>query len=116
MKAGNSLGGVRPKVAVVGCENYEAEKVTTGIERVFSLLGGVERFISRGEKVLIKPNFIIPRPAEHAVQTAPAVVIALAQIIKDFGAKPIVGLINKLATATIIEPGLGFPWGVICVK
>lgn len=91
MRAGNSYSGVGPKVAVVGCKSYETEKITAGIRRVFSLLGGIETFIGRGEKVLIKPNFIIPRPAEHAAQTDPAVVIALAQIIKDFGAKPIVG-------------------------
>ena len=91
MKADNFCSRAGPKVAVVGCESYETEKITASLERVFSLLGGVEKFIGRGEKILIKPNFIIPRPAEHAAQTDPAVIIALAQIMKDFGAKPIVG-------------------------
>jgi uncharacterized protein (DUF362 family) len=78
-------------VALVQCQNYQSEKVTESIDRLLSLLGGIEQFISRGEKVLIKPNFIIPRPPQQAAQTDPAVIIALAQIIKDFGAKPIVG-------------------------
>ena len=91
MKADSFCSEVGPKVAVVGCEHYEAEKITTSLERVFSLLGGIETFIAKGENVLIKPNFIVPKPVECAAQTDPAVVIALAQIIKNFGAKPIVG-------------------------
>lgn len=91
MKAENSYHGTLPRVALVECQNYQHEKVVDSIDRLFSLLGGTERFIAAGQKVLIKPNFIVPRPPEHAAQTDPAVVIALAQIIKDFGAKPIVG-------------------------
>lgn len=91
MRPHESYSAAGPKVAVIRCDDYELKKITMSIRRVFSLLGGIERFIGRGEKVLIKPNFIIPRPAERAAQTDPAVVIALAQIIKDFGARPVVG-------------------------
>jgi uncharacterized protein (DUF362 family) len=91
LRPDNSYSGTGPKVAVIKCDGYELKKIKLSIRRVFSLLGGVERFIRRGEKVLIKPNFIIPRPPQQAAQTDPAVVIALAQIIKDFGARPVVG-------------------------
>jgi uncharacterized protein (DUF362 family) len=54
------------------------------------LLGGLDKFISRGDRVLLKPNFISPKPAGEAAQTDPAVIVAVAQVVKDFGAKPFV--------------------------
>ena len=91
MNRAESYNKANSKTAVIRCESYDSANITTGIEKVFSLLGRIDSFICKGETVLIKPNFIIPRPAEHAAQTDPAVVIALAQIIKDFGARPVVG-------------------------
>jgi uncharacterized protein (DUF362 family) len=91
LSGNSSRGETWPKVAVVRCEDYEGGRILSAVEKVFSLLGPIERFVSRGERVLIKPNFIIPRPAGEAVQTNPAVILALAQILKDFGARPIVG-------------------------
>jgi len=77
-------------VAVVGCGNYETTSVTDAVERIFSLLGGGNKFISRSDRVLLKPNFIIPAGPERAVQTDPAVILALAKTVIDFGAKPFI--------------------------
>jgi uncharacterized protein (DUF362 family) len=77
-------------VAVTRCSDYRTESVTGAIERQFSLLGGLDKLISRGDSVLLKPNFIAPRPASQAAQTDPAVILAVAKIVKDFGAKPFV--------------------------
>ena len=41
--------------------------------------------------VLLKPNFIAPKPRHCATQTDPAVIIETARILKDFGARPFVG-------------------------
>lgn len=78
-------------VALVKGEQYDSKTIGTGVERVFELLGGIEKYVSRGDRVLIKPNFIAPRPAESAVQTHPAVILAIVRALKDFGAKPFVG-------------------------
>jgi len=78
-------------VAVVRCEGYEPGLVGEAVERQFELLGGIERFVKRGDRVLIKPNFISPRSRRHATQTHPAVVVAVARALKDAGAKPFVG-------------------------
>ena len=58
--------------------------------RHFEFHGGIESLISKGDSVLIKPNMIAPRPANCATQTDPAVIIELAKILLDFGAKPFV--------------------------
>jgi len=80
----------KARVAVTRCSNYSPGEVREAIERQFSLLGGLERFLRRGDSVLLKPNFIAPRGSSEAVQTDPAVIVAAAQIVKDFGAKPFV--------------------------
>lgn len=52
---------------------------------------GVDGFIQPGERVLLKPNLIAPRPAADAVCTHPEVVRAVAMIIRDCGATPFIG-------------------------
>ncbi|UCG55947.1 MAG: DUF362 domain-containing protein [Phycisphaerales bacterium] len=61
------------------------------MERQFELLGGIDRFVRPGDRVLLKPNFIAPKSREHATQTHPAFVLEVARLLKDFGAKPFVG-------------------------
>jgi uncharacterized protein (DUF362 family) len=78
-------------VTVTRCETYESPAVAEAIARQFELLGGIERFVKRGDSVLIKPNFIAPRSRRHATQTHPSVILELARLLKDFGAKPFVG-------------------------
>lgn len=73
------------------CSDYSREKVYTSIAEHFELLGGIEKFVSRGDRVLLKPNFIAPRSARRATQTDPAVIIETAKLLKDFGAKPFIG-------------------------
>jgi len=78
-------------VAVTRCEGYEGDKVAEAVEREFALLGGIGKFVKRGDSVLLKPNFIAPRSRRHATQTHPEVLLAVARVLKDLGAKPFVG-------------------------
>lgn len=77
-------------VSLKSCQDYSSRKVRQGLESHFSLLGGIEKFLSRSDSVLIKPNLIVPRPRASAVQTDPAVILELAKMLKDYGAKPFV--------------------------
>lgn len=78
-------------VSLTRCTGYEKPAIAEAIARQFSLLGGLERFVKRGDKVLLKPNFIAPKPRRCATQTDPAIIIETARMLKDFGAKPFVG-------------------------
>jgi uncharacterized protein (DUF362 family) len=80
-----------PTVILTGSSNYDRLKIADALQKQFELLGGPEKFISRGDSVLLKPNFIAPRSRHHATQTDPAVIIAAAKLLKDFGARPFVG-------------------------
>jgi uncharacterized protein (DUF362 family) len=81
---------MRAKVILTRCNDYSAEKVSACLEKQIELLGGLDKFIKKGDSVLLKPNFIAPRPAQFATQTNPAVIIEIAKLVKDFGARPFV--------------------------
>jgi uncharacterized protein (DUF362 family) len=79
------------QVALIKCSDYRPALIENALERLFMLLGGMDKFVQPGESVLLKPNFIAPKPRKQATQTDPALLIALAKMLKDFGAKPFVG-------------------------
>ena len=78
-------------VALTRCPDYEEARVAEAIARQFELLGGIGRFVKPGDRVLLKPNFIAPRShRRYATQTHPAVILAAARLLVDYGAKPFV--------------------------
>ena len=83
-------------VAVKACDTYDRVMVREAIEAQFQLLGGVGGFVQRGQRILIKPNLIVPKPPEIPAQTHPEVIYAMAEIVKDAGAVPVVA--NRLST------------------
>ncbi len=78
-------------VVLTRCDSYESRQVAEALRRQFGLLGGLDRFVRPGDKVLLKPNLIAPRSSRHACQTDPAVILETARLLKDFGARPFVG-------------------------
>jgi len=69
------------------CENYEHRCVRESIQRGIELLGGIERFARRGERIILKPNLLIPASAESAVLTHPAIFRVVGEIFTDGGAE-----------------------------
>ncbi|MBN1456735.1 MAG: DUF362 domain-containing protein [Sedimentisphaerales bacterium] len=90
MTTNNSSDISRPTVAVVACSDYSTQNVESAVQKQFALLSKDIK-ISKGDKVLLKPNFIVPKPADQAAQTHPAVILAVAKVVKELGAKPFVG-------------------------
>jgi uncharacterized protein (DUF362 family) len=80
-----------PTVALNRCADYSEVEIAKAIATQFELLGGVGTFVRAGDSVLLKPNLIAPRSRRHATQTHPAVIIEVARLLKDFGARPFVG-------------------------
>ncbi|MCP4613259.1 MAG: DUF362 domain-containing protein [Planctomycetes bacterium] len=72
------------------CTDYTPSTIAEAIQKQFELLGGLRKFVTPGDTVLLKPNFIAPRSHRYATQTHPAVIIETARLLKDFGAKPFV--------------------------
>lgn len=60
------------------------------VKGALAALGGMERFVSRGDVVVIKPNIGWDRLPIHAANTSPDVVGAVIQAAFDAGAKRVV--------------------------
>jgi uncharacterized protein (DUF362 family) len=82
---------VEPTVTLTQCSDYSQPKISQAIATHFELLGGLEKFVKPGDTVLLKPNFIAPRSRRCATQTDPAILLEVAMLLKDFGAKPFIG-------------------------
>jgi uncharacterized protein (DUF362 family) len=62
----------------------------TATNMAVAALGGMKRFISRGDVVVIKPNIGWDRTPLHAANTNPEVIRALVHLCIDAGAKKVV--------------------------
>ncbi len=54
--------------------------------KAVELLGGMERFVPRGSRVVLKPNMSFPHPPQRATNTHPEVVAAVARLCREAGA------------------------------
>ena len=78
-------------VSIVRCETYHEEEVLRGLRRSIDLLGGIETFVKRGDRVLLKPNLLYGKPPEKAVTTHPSVVRGMIEIVREAGGVPLIG-------------------------
>lgn len=78
---GESAG---PDISVV-----EGESPAAITKEAIKSLGGMKRFISKGDRVLVKPNIGWDRTPEQAACTNPEVVETIIQLCFDAGAKEV---------------------------
>ncbi len=91
-----------PKVVLIHYEKYDADKLAVMINNGIDLLGGINKFIKKGEKILIKPNLLFGKSPEKGISTNPAVFEAVTKILKEAGVRIIYG----------DSPGMGNPFQV----
>jgi len=60
------------------------------VRKALGELGGIQRFISRGDVVVIKPNVAWDRVPEQAANTNPQVVAEMARLCREAGAKKVI--------------------------
>ncbi len=77
----------RSKVALLKCSSYSLSVVQNVLEEGLELLGGIGKFVKKGEKILLKPNLLAADPPETATCTHPTVFAAIASTLKKFGAE-----------------------------
>ncbi|MCG3177691.1 MAG: hypothetical protein BIFFINMI_00010 [Phycisphaerae bacterium] len=78
-------------VALETCRGYAPDMLEPALDRLLGSLGGLERFVQPGQRVLLKPNCIAGRPPEKATQTDGAVILSLARRAQALGAQVLVG-------------------------
>jgi uncharacterized protein (DUF362 family) len=71
--------------------DYESGRVFDAVRKAVELVGGMDKFISPGMRVLIKPNLLSARPPEDAVCTHPEAVRAVVKLVREAGGIPLIG-------------------------
>ncbi|MCI8549039.1 MAG: DUF362 domain-containing protein [Lachnospiraceae bacterium] len=73
----------RSRVVLIPCDTYEEEEVYQALKAGINLLGGMEALIKPEEKVLLKPNLVRKAKLPRPVVTHPAVMGAVARLLKE---------------------------------
>ena len=72
------------KVYIVQCADYAETDIK--VKSLIDLMGGMERFATQGEKVVLKTNLLREARPEEAVCTHPSVVATVGSLVKKMGA------------------------------
>jgi uncharacterized protein (DUF362 family)/NAD-dependent dihydropyrimidine dehydrogenase PreA subunit len=83
--------GRRSKVALARCGSYERDEVSRAVGEVLEHLGGMSRFVSSGDGVLLKPNLLSAKAPDRAITTHPAVIEAVVDAVRAAGGEPSIG-------------------------
>ncbi len=78
-------------VALSKCPDYQRSNVENSIRNILDHLGGVGQYVSKDDRVLIKPNLLKGSSPEECITTHPAVVEAVVRIVLDHGGRPFIG-------------------------
>ena len=94
----------RSTVSVTKCSSYERTAVDAAVRECLDNLGGIGRFVSKGETVLLKPNMLSPKSPDKAVTTHPEIVRAAIRLVREAGGTPVVGdTPGGLATESVLK-------------
>ncbi|MGB2696507.1 MAG: DUF362 domain-containing protein [Candidatus Zixiibacteriota bacterium] len=78
-------------VSITSCLDYTLDSVRSAARKSFDNLGGLKRWVKKGDRVLVKPNLLSAREPEKAVTTHPALVQAVVEEVQKLGAIAIIG-------------------------
>ena len=82
---------MKNKVSLIRCNDYNSADVEDAIRQSFDNLGGIEKYINKGDKVLLKLNLLMKKRPEAAATTHPEFTRALCKVLIEYGAEVIIG-------------------------
>lgn len=89
-------------VSLQSLADYNPQRVKDALHLLLEPLGGIDRYVKPGQKVLIKPNLLAGKAPEKAVTTHPEIVRQVILMVQQAGGIASVG----------DSPGLGKPENV----
>jgi uncharacterized protein (DUF362 family) len=91
-----TVPSVKPRAAVAADPALPELVIARGedarrtVRRAVEEIGGMRRFVARGDVVALKPNAAWDRAPEHAANTSPAVVAEMVRLCYEAGARRVV--------------------------
>ena len=98
------------QVYAASCPDYGQAEAC--IRTLVEQMGGMGRFVRPGERIVLKANLLRAAPPESAICTHPAVVEAVAKLVKEAGGTPVIcdspgGALHKEAVLLILDEKTG---------
>jgi len=82
---------MKSSVSIVRCKDYDEGRVLSSLRQGIDLIGGIQTFVKKGNRVLLKPNLLFGKSPERAVTTHPSIVEGMIQIVQEAGGVPSIG-------------------------
>ncbi len=103
--AGAALGLSGPPSLISAAENYDLAVVSgepaSATRKALEVLGGLSRFVQKGQRVILKPNMSFARTPDFGATTHPLVVVTVAQACIDAGAQQVLVMDHTLQRAEL---------------
>ena len=80
-----------PSVNLVRAETYELEALQQQLVALLAPMGGIERFVKPGDRVLLKPNLLTGSRPTKECTTRPEIVYCVAKMVQAAGGLPFLG-------------------------
>ena len=77
-------------VSIISCESYDRTEVKNALRQVLEPLGGLD-WVREGMTVAVKANLVSGLRPEKAATTHPAMLAALAELLRGHGARVVIG-------------------------
>lgn len=103
-------------VSISKAADYEPETIRTAVSKCLELLGGIDKFVSPGQNVLLKPNMLGTFSPDKAVTTHPELVKAVAREVIAAGAKCYIGDSHGMGTFESVSKVTGIAAAVAEVE
>lgn len=94
-------------VSIVGSESYDPGQVRESLDKVLEPLGGMACIVRPGERILIKPNFVIKTSAATHACTHAEIILAVARAVREAGAVPMIADSPALGSAETVAKSIG---------
>ena len=78
------------KIFFIRQQDYTQSRIDEAVKKCFDHFGGIEHFINKGDKVLLKVNLVSGHDISRRVTTDPSIVRAVAKMVLSVGAVPFI--------------------------
>ncbi len=78
-------------VCIAKCLQYDKDEIKRTVREHIEALGGIDALLSKGKRVLVKPNLVMRKSPDAAATTNPVLVEAVCEIFVEAGADVVIG-------------------------
>lgn len=79
------------QVSLIQANSYEIEQLKASLTDLLAPFGGIQAFVKKGDRVLLKPNLLTASRPTKECTTRKEIVYCVAQMVQEVGGKPFLG-------------------------